>query len=207
MADYHSTKTLREIAALHGGGVSTHTRFCSNCSKGIISEDGAPSSDNNEILCIDCRRTHIRFRSCTQCERTFDLSTLTECEGGSLLCVVCTTNIVNHKTATNNKSELGGLPLWFDMEESDYREPGHAMHKLPYLDNIKAVEDDVAQDKLEGAGSNGLNGGLSGDDDTESNDGDGSLSIGAFSGGVGDVQDEEEVTPLGKFLMCCIKIH
>jgi len=116
-ADYHSANRLREIAALHGGGIcvsgGTHTRFCSECSKGIFSEDGAPSSDNKKILCIDCRGngqndkqkgTHIRFESCTQCEETFDLSTLTECEGGILLCEGCTA--INKTKATNRRCTL-----------------------------------------------------------------------------------------------------
>lgn len=216
-ADYHSTKTLREIAALHGGGVSggTHTRFCSECSKGIFSEDGAPSSGNNEeILCIDCRDngrnnkqkgTHIRFRSCTQCEKSFDLSTLTECEDGILLCEGCTA--INKTKATNSQYELEGLPQLFDMEEEDYGESSDIFHMLPFFGRIRAM-DNMAQDmSLEGAadGNNnmdidevgsGLNGGLSGADDTELIDGD-------VSGGGGG---EEEVTPQGKFL-CLLFRH
>ena len=221
--EYHSTNRLREIAALHGGGgaSATHTRFCSECSKGIFSEDGAPSSDNEEIICIDCRGngrnnkqkgTHIRFDSCTQCEETFDLSTLKECEGGILLCEGCTA--INKTKVASSQYELEGLPQLFDMEEEDYREPGHVMHKLPYFDNMMEVEDDVAQDiSLEGAadGNNnmdidevgsGLNGGLSGADNTELIDGDDSLLIGDVSGSGG----EEEVTPQGKFL-CLLFRH
>ena len=224
-ADYHSTTNrLREIAALHGGGGAsggTHTRFCSECSKGIFSEDGAPSSDNKEILCIDCRGngrnnkqkgTHIRFDSCTQCEHTFDLSTLTECEAGILLCEGCTA--INKTKATHSQYELEGLPQLFDMEEEDYGESSDIFHMLPFFGRIRAM-DNMAQDmSLEDAadGNNnmdidevgsGLNGGLSGADDTELIDGDDSLLIGDVSGGGGG---EEEVTPQGKFL-CLLFRH